>query len=69
MRKLAKRSQIAAGEISSITSDSLEVSQKAGKLISSVVPQIQETATLIKDISTAAKRTGCGYRANYIIYE
>ena len=60
VRKLAKRSQIAAGEISSITTDSLEVSQKAGKLISEVVPQIQETATLIKDIATAAKEQDVG---------
>ena len=60
VRKLAKRSQIAAGEISSITSDSLEVSQKAGELISSVVPKIQETANLIKDIATAAKEQDVG---------
>ena len=60
VRKLAKRSQIAAGEISTITSDSLEVSQKAGELISNVVPQIQETANLIKDISTAAKEQDVG---------
>ena len=60
VRKLAKRSQIAAGEISGITSDSLEVSQKAGELISNVVPQIQETASLIKDISTAAKEQDVG---------
>ncbi len=60
VRKLAKRSQIAAGEISTITTDSLEVSQKAGELISAVVPQIQETATLIKDIATAAKEQDVG---------
>ena len=60
VRKLAKRSQIAAGEISGITTDSLKVSQKAGELISNVVPQIQETANLVKDISTAAKEQDVG---------
>jgi methyl-accepting chemotaxis protein len=55
VRKLAKRSQIAAGEISEITRDSLDISQKAGTLISTVVPKIQETANLIKDIANAAK--------------
>lgn len=60
VRKLAKRSQIAAAEISGITTDSLEVSQKAGELISNVVPQIQETANLVKDIATAAKEQDVG---------
>lgn len=55
VRKLAKRSQVAAGEISEITVNSLKISETAGELISQVVPKIQETATLIKDIASSAK--------------
>ncbi len=60
VRKLAKRSQIAAQEISTITNDSVRISEKAGELISSVVPKIQETANLIKDIANAAKEQDIG---------
>ncbi len=60
VRKLAKRSQVAAQEISTITTDSVKISEKAGTLISSVVPKIQETAELIKDIANAAKEQDIG---------
>ncbi|WP_457749558.1 methyl-accepting chemotaxis protein [Sulfurimonas sp.] len=60
VRKLAKRSQIAAQEISSITTDSVKISERAGELISSVVPKIEETASLIKDIANAAKEQDIG---------
>ncbi|ADN09027.1 methyl-accepting chemotaxis protein [Sulfurimonas autotrophica] len=60
VRKLAKRSQIAAQEISSITTDSVKISERAGELISSVVPKIEETATLIKDIANSAKEQDIG---------
>ena len=60
VRKLAKRSQVAAQEISTITSESVEISQKAGELIDGVVPKIQETANLIKEIADAAKEQDIG---------
>ncbi|WP_456485309.1 methyl-accepting chemotaxis protein [Hydrogenimonas sp.] len=60
VRKLAKRSQIAAQEISTITTESVKVSEQAGELIGSVVPKIQETAELIKDIANAAKEQDIG---------
>jgi len=60
VRKLAKRSQIAAQEISTITNDSVKISQKAGELIGSVVPKIEETAQLIKGISNSAKEQDIG---------
>ncbi|MDQ7067014.1 MAG: methyl-accepting chemotaxis protein [Sulfurimonas sp.] len=60
VRKLAKRSQIAAQEISTITSESVKVSEKAGELITNVVPKIQETATLVEDIANAAKEQDIG---------
>ena len=60
VRKLAKRSQVAAQEISTITTDSVKISEEAGELIGSVVPKIQETASLIKDIANAAKEQDIG---------
>jgi len=60
VRKLAKRSQVAAQEISTITTNSVKISEQAGELISSVVPKIQETAQLIKDIANAAKEQDIG---------
>lgn len=60
VRKLAKRSQIAANEISQITASSLEVSHEAGELISKVVPQIEQTATLVKDIANSASEQNIG---------
>lgn len=60
VRKLAKRSQIAANEISQITASSLEISNKAGDLIANVVPQIEQTATLVKDIANSAGEQNIG---------
>jgi len=60
VRKLAKRSQVAAQEIRIITTDSVGVSQKAGELIGQVVPKIQETAALIKEIANSAKEQDIG---------
>lgn len=60
VRKLAKRSQIAAQEISETASQSVKVSELAGKLIGDVVPKIQDTAKLVKDIANAAKEQDVG---------
>jgi len=60
VRKLAKRSQIAAQEISTTANQSVKVSELAGKLIGDVVPKIQDTAKLVKDIANAAKEQDVG---------
>jgi len=60
VRKLAKRSQVAAKEISTITKDSVKVSGEAGELINSLVPKIERTATLIQSISTASDEQSKG---------
>ena len=60
VRKLAKRSQVAASEISKITINSVKVSEEAGLEIGSIVPKIQETANLVKDIATAANEQNIG---------
>ncbi len=54
VRKLAERSQAEAQRIRDMVSDSLEVSQRAGELIETVVPEINRTAELVKEISAAS---------------
>ena len=54
VRKLAERSQSVASEISEISEISLNESIKAGELINKIVPNIQETTSLIEEISTAS---------------
>ena len=51
VRKLAERSQIAAGEITQIAASSVQVSEQAGTLLRELVPRIQETAELIREIA------------------
>jgi len=60
VRKLAQRSQVSAQEISKTATDSVKVSEQAGELIGSVVPKIQETAKLVKDIANASKEQDVG---------
>jgi len=60
VRKLAERSQKAAGEISELSTSSVEVVTKAGELLDKLVPDIQKTAELVQEISAGSKeqRTG-----------
>ncbi|MDP0928910.1 methyl-accepting chemotaxis protein [Paracoccus onubensis] len=60
VRKLAERSQQAAGEISELSGRTLEVSQKAGEMLSALVPSIQRTADLVQEISAAAREQNIG---------
>ncbi|MEM6661802.1 MAG: nitrate- and nitrite sensing domain-containing protein [Pseudomonadota bacterium] len=60
VRKLAERSQIAAEEISSLSSSTLEVSTDAAERIERLSPMIQRTAELVADISTATKEQSVG---------
>ena len=60
VRKLAERSQSAAGEISTISSTSIGVAEKAGSLLDSLVPDIQKTAGLVQEISAASEEQRAG---------
>ncbi|MDV3504203.1 methyl-accepting chemotaxis protein [Marinobacter sp. M-5] len=53
VRKLAERSQRAAGEIVERSRSSLEVSERAGEMLKELVPNIQRTSELIQEISAA----------------
>ncbi len=60
VRKLAERSQDSAQEISELSSSSLEVAERAGKLLDDLVPNIQKTADLVQEISAASDEQASG---------
>ena len=60
VRKLAERSQKAAGEISVLSKESVEVAEKAGELLKKVVPDIQRTFGLVQEIASASREQSVG---------
>jgi len=60
VRKLAERSQKAAGEINQLSSNTLKVSEKSGEMLNRLVPDIQRTAELVQEISAASKEQDTG---------
>ena len=60
VRKLAERSQVAAGEITDVATDSVKISEEAGKMLDELVPEIQKTADLVQEISAASKEQTIG---------
>ena len=60
VRKLAERSQKAAGEITQLSSSSVEVAEKAGGMLKQLVPDIQKTADLVKEISASCNEQNTG---------
>ena len=60
VRKLAERSQIAAAEISELSKSSVGIAEESGSLIASVIPDIQRTAELVEEISSASREQDIG---------
>ena len=60
VRKLAERSQKAAGEINQLSASTLRVSEKSGEMLQKLVPDIQRTAELVQEISAASKEQDTG---------
>jgi methyl-accepting chemotaxis protein len=60
VRKLAERSQKAAGEINQLSGTTVKVSEKAGEMLGKLVPDIQKTAELVQEISAACKEQETG---------
>jgi methyl-accepting chemotaxis protein len=60
VRKLAERSQTAAGEISKLSASSVEVAERAGQMLAKLVPDIQKTSELVQEISAASKEQTSG---------
>jgi methyl-accepting chemotaxis protein len=60
VRKLAERSQIAAGEINELSTNSVDVAEKAGNTLNALVPDIRKTAELVQEISAASREQDAG---------
>ncbi len=60
VRKLAERSQKAAGEINTLSASTVKVSEKAGEMLDRLVPDIQRTAELVQEITAACKEQDTG---------
>jgi methyl-accepting chemotaxis protein len=60
VRKLAERSQKAAGEINQLSATTLRVSEKSGEMLDKLVPDIQRTAELVQEITAASKEQDTG---------
>ncbi|MCP3688444.1 MAG: methyl-accepting chemotaxis protein, partial [Gammaproteobacteria bacterium] len=60
VRKLAERSQTAAGEIGESSSTTVEVAERAGQMLERLVPDIQKTAELVQEISTSTREQDTG---------
>ena len=60
IRKLAEKSQGSAKEIVELIVKSVEVSERAGKLLSEMIPAIRKTADLVQDITDASAQQDTG---------
>jgi len=60
VRKLAERSQSAALEIGQLAGDSVEQAEKAGVMFDDMVPNIERTAQLVKEISASSEEQAIG---------
>jgi methyl-accepting chemotaxis protein len=60
VRKLAERSQSAAGEIGELSVRSMAVSDNARQVLQKMVPEIRKTATLVQEISAASREQDQG---------
>ncbi|MBU1229124.1 MAG: cache domain-containing protein [Proteobacteria bacterium] len=60
VRKLAERSGHAAGEISELSSSTVGISEKAGQMLTKLVPDIQRTADLVQEMAAATGEQNIG---------
>ena len=60
VRKLAERSQVAAEEITHLATGSVDLAQRAGSLLETIVPSIQKTADLVQEILAASAEQNSG---------
>ena len=60
VRKLAERSKVAAEEIDELSKNGVAISDKAGKQLGEIVPEIEKTAKLVQEISAASIEQSSG---------
>jgi methyl-accepting chemotaxis protein len=60
VRKLAERSQAAAAEIGTLSTETVKVAQDAGAMLAKLVPDIKKTAELVVEITAACREQDVG---------
>jgi len=60
VRKLAEGSQSAAKEISTVASDSVKIAEQSGALLQALVPSIDTTSHLVKDVAATSNEQSSG---------
>ena len=60
VRKLAERSQIAAQEIGELAAGSVKTAEEAGALLLTMLPSIQKTADLVREITLTSNEQSTG---------
>jgi methyl-accepting chemotaxis protein len=60
VRKLAERSQKAAGQIADLSTRSVSVAEKAGDMLTRMLPDIQRTAELVQEIAASSREQDTG---------
>lgn len=62
VRRLAERSQAAAGEITNISAASVRQAEEAGEMLKATVPSIRKTSSLVQEISASSREQSTGSR-------
>lgn len=60
VRKLAEKSQAAAGEISNLSLNSVSIAENAGELLRKIVPDIRKNSELVQEINAASNEQNAG---------
>ena len=60
VRKLAERSAVAAAEIDKVSKEGVAISEKAERLLSGIIPDIEKTSDLVREISAASSEQSSG---------
>jgi methyl-accepting chemotaxis protein len=60
VRKLAERSQRAAGEITELSGSSVKIAEHAGELLGKILPDVQKTSELVQEITAASREQDAG---------
>ncbi len=60
VRKLAERSATAAAEIDKVSKEGVAISEKAERLLSGIIPDIEKTSDLVREISAASSEQSSG---------
>ncbi|MBR8537570.1 HAMP domain-containing protein [Carboxylicivirga sediminis] len=60
VRKLAEQTQRAAREITELAATSVDIAEKSGNMLKTLVPEIQKTAQLVEEINISSEEQSAG---------